>query len=115
MMNPTTGEIYVMATFPSYNPNEVSSQWQELLNRETSPLLNRATQGMYTPGSVFKIITGNAILENKDKVDKVVEDNTGTIEFNKYTISNNNGAVFGETDLRKALKNHRMCILHRRV
>lgn len=104
MMNPTTGEVYVMATFPSYNPNEVSSQWQELLNRETSPLLNRATQGMYTPGSVFKIITGNAILENKDKVDKVVEDNTGTIEFNKYTISNNNGAVFGETDLRKALE-----------
>lgn len=104
MMNPTTGEVYVMATFPSYNPNEVSSQWQELLNRETSPLLNRATQGMYTPGSVFKIITGNAILENEDKVDKVVEDNTGTIEFNKYTISNNNGAVFGETDLRKALE-----------
>ena len=62
MMNPTTGEIYVMATCPSYNPNEVSSQWQELLNRETSPLLNRATQGMYTPGSVFKIITGLSLI-----------------------------------------------------
>lgn len=104
MMNPKTGEVYVMATYPSYNPNEVSSQWQDLLNKESSPLLNRSTQGMYTPGSVFKIITATAVLNNKDKVDKIVEDNTGTIEFNKYTISNNNGSVFGETDLRKALE-----------
>ncbi len=104
MLNPSTGEVYAMATFPSYNPNNVSSQWQDLLNNETSPLLNRATQGMYTPGSVFKIITGTAILNNPEKVDQYVDDNDGKITFNDYTISNNNDSVFGRTDLRRALE-----------
>ncbi|MDY6065736.1 MAG: penicillin-binding protein 2 [Finegoldia sp.] len=103
MLNPKTGEIYVIASSPSYNPNTLEDNWKELSTGEDAALLNRATQGMYTPGSVFKIITSVAVLENPDLVDEYVEDNSGTITFNNYTISNNDGAAFGSTDLRSAL------------
>lgn len=105
MLNPKTGEVYVIASSPSYDPNNIEENWKDLTTSEDAALLNRATQGMYTPGSVFKIITSVAVLENPDLVDEYVEDNTGTITFNNYTISNNNGSVFGSTDLRSALMN----------
>lgn len=58
VMNPTTGAIIAMASTPAYNPNTVNADWNELANDSSSPMLNRATQGLYPPGSTFKIITG---------------------------------------------------------
>lgn len=56
--NPKTGEIYAMVSKPDYDPNDIDAIWEELINdNSSSVLLNRATQGLYPPGSTFKIIT----------------------------------------------------------
>lgn len=57
VMQPTTGDILAMVSYPTYNPNTAATEWQQIINNEYSPLLNRATQGLYAPGSTFKIMT----------------------------------------------------------
>lgn len=58
VMEPKSGKILAMVSKPGFDPNELSSMWDYLMeNDEDSPLLNRATQGLYPPGSTFKILT----------------------------------------------------------
>ena len=66
--NPKTGEILSMASFPSYNPNLFSAgissrSWKRLLNNPENPLENKTIQGIYPPGSTFKMVTAYAGLE----------------------------------------------------
>lgn len=61
-LNPRTGAILVCASSPSFDPNNLDSQWSQLQQDKAVPLLDRATLGAYPPGSTFKIITGSGIL-----------------------------------------------------
>ncbi len=71
-MSPRTGAVYVMASSPSYDPNEIDRpggyarvlRTHGACGNEAGPLLNRATQGLFTPGSTFKIITAAAALDS---------------------------------------------------
>ncbi len=55
---PSTGKILAMVSKPDYDPNEIATIWEDLrVDDSSSVLLNRATQGLYPPGSTFKIIT----------------------------------------------------------
>ncbi len=68
VMHPKTGEILAMASFPTFNPNLFSDgislkDWQALLNHPEHPLENKSIQGIYSPGSVFKIVTAYASLD----------------------------------------------------
>jgi penicillin-binding protein A len=69
-MNPKTGAVYVMASSPTYDPNLIESNggYAKVLKirgtcHGASALYNRTTQGLYTPGSTFKIITAAAALD----------------------------------------------------
>lgn len=64
VMDPRTGEILALASHPYYDPNKLEQDWELLRNDPTTPLLNRATQGLYAPGSVFKTITVAAALDS---------------------------------------------------
>lgn len=69
-MRPSTGEVLGLVSTPGYNPNEIvepgtsESAWAALNQDPTNPLLNTATQETLPPGSIFKIITTAAGLEN---------------------------------------------------
>jgi peptidoglycan glycosyltransferase len=65
---PSTGKILAMVSKPDFDPNEIDDIWSELINdNSSSVLLNRATQGLYPPGSTFKILTAlEYIRENSD-------------------------------------------------
>jgi penicillin-binding protein A len=71
LLNPKTGAVYVMASSPSYDPNKIESDqgFASILHSpsacpgSTSALLNRATQGLYPPGSTFKTVTAAAALD----------------------------------------------------
>lgn len=65
---PATGKILAMVSKPDYNPNEILTIWNDLTeDTESSALLNRTTQGLYPPGSTFKILTAlEYIRENPD-------------------------------------------------
>lgn len=58
-MEPDTGKILAMVSKPGYDPNTLLSDWETLTSEDNKEgqLLNRATQGLYPPGSTFKIVT----------------------------------------------------------
>ncbi|MGO1469729.1 MAG: penicillin-binding transpeptidase domain-containing protein, partial [Tissierella sp.] len=62
-MNPKTGEIYSMVNLPDFNPSNLDEEWTDIAENTDSPLLNRSIQGLYAPGSIFKVITTAGILE----------------------------------------------------
>lgn len=67
-MDPNTGEILVLLSTPSFNPNALTigiskKEWREILKNPLDVLTNRAIQGQYPPASTFKIITAAAALE----------------------------------------------------
>lgn len=99
IMNPKTGEILALASAPTFDPNTVNRDWENLIANNNGPLVNRATSGLYRPGSIFKIITANAMLENN--IDKSYED-TGTETIQNFDIKNFGDQVFGSLDLRSA-------------
>ncbi len=59
VMEPGTGKILTMVSKPTYNPNHVNENWESLVqdSEADSSLYNRATQGLYPPGSTFKLYT----------------------------------------------------------
>ncbi len=80
-LDPKTGAILAMISHPQYDPNRLSAHdqasvvnaWNELNADPTQPLVNRAIAGnLYPPGSVFKIVTAAAALEN-GKVDTTTQ------------------------------------------
>ena len=64
----STGKILAMVSHPDFDPNEIETIWDSLLQDESSSvLLNRVTQGYYPPGSTFKIVTAlGYIRQNPD-------------------------------------------------
>lgn len=70
-IEPSSGKILAMVSNPTFDSNTVGQYWKELnSDDENSPLLNRATQGLYPPGSTFKIITSSAGYEyDKDSTE----------------------------------------------
>jgi len=66
--DPNNGEILALVNRPSFNPNIFangisSSDWQRLSTDADYPLTNRSVQGVYSPGSIFKVVTAIAALE----------------------------------------------------
>jgi peptidoglycan glycosyltransferase len=71
VLNPKTGAVYVMASSPTYDPNLIEKprgyaqiQRTQAPCKPAAPLLNRATQGLYPPGSTFKTVTASAALDD---------------------------------------------------
>jgi peptidoglycan glycosyltransferase len=67
-LEPATGKVLVMASSPPYDPNKVETDFVHIgLTKAAcsgaAPLLNRATDGLFTPGSTFKVITAAAALD----------------------------------------------------
>lgn len=62
-LDPRSGEVLAMVSKPYFDPNELADRWDALRDDETAPLLPRATEGLYVPGSVFKIVTASAAID----------------------------------------------------
>lgn len=58
-----TGEVLAMASYPTYDLETFNQDYDELVKDERLPMFNRATQGVYAPGSTFKLCTSVAALE----------------------------------------------------
>lgn len=102
IMNPSTGQILAMVSTPSFNPNTLDNDWNNLIQTTDGRLVNRATLGMYRPGSTFKIITSASILDNK--IDTFYNDK-GSEVIQGYEIKNYDDQIFGNLDLRSAFVN----------
>ena len=117
-MNPDTGEIYAMVSKPDFDPNTISEIWETLVEESQdsdsgissdSVLLNRCTQGLYTPGSTFKIFTLYEYLtEHPEQALSFSYDCRGIIDVGDTTISCLSGA-HGHEDLNAAFANSCNC------
>ena len=63
VVNPNNGEVYALASYPTYDLSTFSSEYNTLLEAPNNPLYNRALMGTYEPGSTFKIGIAAAALE----------------------------------------------------
>lgn len=104
LMNPKTGEILAMADSPTFDPNNIEKDWNDIISDEkNAKLLQRSTSGLFTPGSVYKLVTATAILENlKGNFLKYNDKGYTTIE--NYTIRNFLNRIYGNIDLKKAIE-----------
>lgn len=101
--NPKTGEIYAMVSKPDFDPSESNlyKNWDKMSTDDTLfPFLTRATQGLYAPGSTYKIVTSAAMIKN-GKSSFTAEDK-GKTEINGTTIKNAKSASYGNLDLQSA-------------
>ncbi len=102
--NPKTGEILAMVSKPDFNPNEISDIWEELLvDDESGILLNRVAQGLYPPGSTFKIVTAlEYIHENPSDYTKYSFTCNGSIKIDGSRIQCYHGANHGKVNFEKS-------------
>lgn len=92
-----TGEILAMVSHPTYNPNSLSGEM------EGDKLYNRATNGLYPPGSVFKIITAVSALENLEGIMEEEFICEGKLDLSGEVIPCYNEQKHGNINLSKAM------------
>ena len=101
-LDPKTGAVLALASAPSYDPNGLEAGWEKLVQDQSRPLFNRATQSAYTPGSTFKLITAAAAVDLG-----LVEPNakfrcTTPIDVDKLSMDCRNNAHVPVLDFREA-------------
>ncbi|MBP5265573.1 MAG: penicillin-binding protein 2 [Lachnospiraceae bacterium] len=101
-LDPKTGAILTMLSKPYFDPNTLQENWEDIVNdASSSRLINRTTQGLYAPGSTFKIVTALAYLRQGGSMDDGFTC-SGSKEVNGLTFHCFNGTAHGSMDLRKA-------------
>ncbi len=104
-IEPQSGRVRVLASNPPYDPNRVPDHFSELSTDPTSPVLDRATQGQYPPGSTFKVVTAAAGLDSGTIDVGTTIDAPGTLDVQGQPLNNDFSASFGEIALPTALTN----------
>lgn len=105
-----TAKVLACVSQPDFNPNTVYEDWETLNTDESgSPFLNRALQGLYEPGSTFKIVTTLAFLNEYGSDNMFYFNCTGEYTQGGYTMHCSNGAVHGEENLTDAFANSCNC------
>ncbi|MGN0318858.1 MAG: peptidoglycan D,D-transpeptidase FtsI family protein [Lachnospira sp.] len=107
-VNPLNGQILAMVSNPSFDPNEADEKYDEWnsLQSADSVLLNRATQGLYPPGSTFKILSTLEYIRENPDYDDFLFDCSGTVSIEGgSTISCFDSKVHGMQNLEQSLAN----------
>lgn len=110
-MNPTTGGILAFVSSPSFNPSFFENgdiRVSELFNNNEKPLLNRTTEGVYPPGSIFKPIVATGALEDAIFTDKTIVQDDGFVMAGALRFGNwyylQYGKTEGPVDMVKAIQ-----------
>lgn len=106
VMEPDTGKILAMVSKPDYDPNNMDAVWSYIDSEEgaeSSILLNRATQGLYAPGSTFKLVTLLEYIRENPDYESYSYDCTGSAIFSGVSIHCSHDAVHGHENLADSL------------
>jgi peptidoglycan glycosyltransferase len=105
-IEPSSGAVQVMASNAPYNPGAVPANYSKLVSQKlATPLLNRATQGLYPPGSTFKVVTAAAGLESGTIGPETTIDAPGSLDVEGTPLENDFSEDFGPIALDTALTN----------
>jgi len=102
-LDPRTGALLVMASFPTFDPNLVDTDLSKAFAAEGSPVLNRATQGLYPPGSTFKVVTAATALDAGTVEESTEFPGPACVETQGPPLCNFRGERPGPHDFRYAL------------
>jgi penicillin-binding protein 2 len=107
-IKPSTGEVLGLVSRPSFNPNLFSrgidpEEWKRLSLGKRYPLLNRALQSQYPPGSTFKMIVAIAAMESEAITPKDEINCTGTIRSGRWTFGCWRPGGHGKISLHRAI------------
>ncbi len=101
-LDPRTGAVLALASVPSYDPNDFDAEFPALSHDPEAPLLDRSLDGLYPPGSTFKIFTAAAALDsNTVSMDSHFED-PGYLTIGNFTLHDNESEATGYQDLATA-------------
>lgn len=100
--NPKTGEILALVSSPFFNSQDFedlnNTNIEIYLKDKEKPIFNRALEGTYPPGSIFKLVTGTAALEEKAIDEKTEIEDKGTVSAGSLTFGNWYFLQYGKTD-----------------
>lgn len=108
VMEPDTGKILALVSKPGYDPNRLDQDWQALTasGNEEGQLLNRAFQGLYPPGSTFKLVTALEYMrEHPQDYGNYHFDCDGIYENGEYAIKCFHTTAHGSQDFTLAFAN----------
>jgi peptidoglycan glycosyltransferase len=98
-LDPRTGEVLALASVPSFDPAEIDRDFGTIASDPRSPLLDRALDGLYPPGSTFKVVTAADAL---DSAVITLEDtfyDPGFLQVGDFKVHDNEGEATGTQDL----------------
>ena len=107
-MDPKTGELITMVSYPTYSLNMFSSQilnedWQKIINDPGRTLTNKTIAGEYPPGSVFKVVSAISFLENGIDPKEKYLDRNGYYEIGKWRWRAWKAGGHGYVDMKKSI------------
>jgi peptidoglycan glycosyltransferase len=110
-LEPDTGRVLVMANFPTFDQNDIEGNFGAVNRiqapcRPAAPLYNRATYGIYAPGSTFKVVTAAAAIDSGRYGPNSRFNDPGYCTVYGRRVNNyDTTSPFGNVDLRQALVN----------
>lgn len=106
-MNPRTGQVQVMASVPGFDPNVLKTKegTNALNNAPGSPLVNRVTQGLYPPGSTFKVVTAIAAIDSGMYTPDSMISGKSPLKVSGVPLNNDDNESYGDITLTEALTN----------
>jgi peptidoglycan glycosyltransferase len=104
-IEPKTGKVRALVSEPPYDPNQIPNHFSQLNKDTSAPLLDRATQSGYAPGSTFKVVTATAAIDTGKYTPDSVIDGHSPINVQGIPLANAGGEQFGPITLTDALTN----------
>lgn len=99
VLDARSGAVLALASVPSYDPNGFDASFPALSHDSSSPLINRALDGLYPPGSTFKIVTAAAALDSGAVTMNSTFEDPGYYTIGDFTLHDDEGEVPGTLDL----------------
>lgn len=102
-LDPGTGALIAAASAPSFDPRRLEDRWERYSSDASAPLFDRALQGLFVPGSSFKVVTAATALDDGAVTPESRFVDTGTYVVYGGKVTNYGGAVYGTHDFTTAL------------
>jgi penicillin-binding protein A len=104
-LDPRTGAVEAMASTPSYDANAAASEsaFARITRQSGSPLVNRAVEFGYAPGSTFKVVTATAAIDSGKFTPDSTVSGRNEVPISGVPLKNDNNESFGQITLTEAL------------
>lgn len=102
-IEPDSGRVRVMASWPQFDPNDIPTRYSRLSTDPAAPLVNRATQGQYPPGSTFKVVTAAAGLDSGTITPDSTINSPGVLTIQGQPLANSDSTDYGDIPLSTGL------------